>query len=231
MSRVKAGVDAVRDVVVKHPATYSKAILEKLDELIGPGIWLDPFIGTGKLYSLTRPDRQFVGVELEPEWAGVDPRTICGDSLAWMTEIRDEGVTRFDGVVTSPVYGNRMSDHHDAKDGSRRRSYKFDLGRDVSEGSSCEMYFWQPEYQAFHLAAWSLAFGVTRDGGLMHLNVKNFIRNREPQYVVAWHMGALKRVGWKIEKVVQVGVPGLRDGENYEARFDTEAIIIAKRSE
>ena len=30
----------------------------------------------------------------------------------------------FDAVITSPTYGNRMADHHNAQDGSRRVSYR-----------------------------------------------------------------------------------------------------------
>ena len=59
------------EVKVKHPATFSKAILERLDELVPNGVWLDPFAGTGKIEQLDRPGRGFVGIELEPEWAKV----------------------------------------------------------------------------------------------------------------------------------------------------------------
>ena len=140
----------------------------------------------------------------------------------------------FDGVVTSPVYGNRMSDHHNAKDASSRRSYKFDLGRDLSPGNAGMLYYWQDEYRELHLEAWDLARNLTRDGGLMFLNVKNFYRTvkgkREEFRVVAGHVQMLKDTGWRVKKIVQVAVPSMKHGENHDARFDTEAIIVAVNS-
>ncbi len=157
----------------------------------------------------------------------------------------------FDGVVTSPVYGNRMSDHHKAKDASRRRSYTHDLqsmtgddDRELSENNSGTMYFWQDDYKEFHLKAWRLCRDVTRPGGMMYLNVSNFLRTtrqrtkrgdantvkkQEIQYVVPWHMKALKEMGWKVETLLPVPTRRMRDGENAEARVDAEHIIVASR--
>lgn len=230
---------------VKHPAVWSDAILAKLDVVVGNGVWLDPFAGTAKIMKLETPSRRFVCVELEPEWAASHPDTIQGDSLVVMEDWIRTG-TMFDGVVTSPVYGNRMSDHHNAKDGSRRRGYKFDLGRDVSEGSSGAMYFWQDEYKEFHRRAWELAYQVTTPGGEMYLNVSDFIRtvrrrvkvagagdsrttNKVQQRVVAWHMKALIEVGWRVVECLKVATPRMRDGANGKARAEHENIIVAKK--
>lgn len=221
----------------KHPAAFGRSILHKLNEIVPPGVWLDPFAGTGKIYTIQNDDRRFVTVELEPEWAEMHPDTICGDSLEIMDGWLWDG-TRFDGVVTSPVYGNRMSDHHNAKDASRRRGYKFDLGRDPSPGSSGVMYFWQEEYRVFHQHAWKLAYEITRPGGAMFLNVSNFLRTKRSksgvkdqavQYVVPWHMKALINVGYEIITILPIGTPRLRDGENSEARVAEEHIIVAKK--
>jgi hypothetical protein len=229
VTRIPSGGEAQGEQRRKHPATYSASILSKLDEMVPDGIWCDPFVGTGKLYQLSTPSRQFVGVELEAEWAEYDERTICGDSLELMRHWVERETHRFDGFVTSPVYGNRMSDHHEAKDGSRRTSYRHLLGRMPSEGSSATMYFWQDSYQWFHRRAWSEAWYLTRPDGYFFLNVKNFIRNGDKQNVVGWHMKVLREVGWRIERVEQVGTPGHRDGENADARYDSEAIIVARK--
>ena len=45
----------------------------------------------------------------------------------------------FDMVVTSPTYGNRMADHHNAKDGRRRITYTHNLGRTLTPGNSGAM--------------------------------------------------------------------------------------------
>lgn len=44
--------------------------------------------------------------------------TIVGNAL--YLPFRDRA---FDGIVTSPCYGNRMADHHDARDDSKRNTY------------------------------------------------------------------------------------------------------------
>ncbi len=230
MARIPAsGDEAQGEQKRKHPATYTSTILEKLDEIVPDGIWCDPFIGIGKLYRLSTPARQFVGIEIEPEWASYDTRTIVGDARLQMAYWIDETTIRFDGFVTSPVYGNRMSDHHEANDGSRRTSYRHLLGRMPTVGSSATMYFWQESYQIFHLRSWADAYALTNDDGYFFLNVKNFIRKGEAQNVVGWHMKALREVGWRIETVYQVQTPGHRDGENADVRYDSEAIIVARK--
>lgn len=216
----------------KHPATFTKAILDKLAEIVGNGVYLDPFAGVGKIQRIQKLSRQFICVEIEPEWieqAPIPQLTICADSLKQMKEWRKDG-TRFDGIVTSCVYGNRMSDSHEASDGSRRTSYTHLLGRPVSEGSSAAMYFWQPEYRAFHYKAWKRCYQVTRPGGDGFFNVKNFIRDREIVDTVSWHRDTLVSVGWEIMELIKVPTPGHRDGENSEARVDHEVIIKARRA-
>lgn len=223
---------------VKHPAVFSDAILEYLDGVIGEGVWLDPFCGTGRVLELTRHTREFVGIELEEEWADIaNARDLGwvhhGDALALMAEWAvsyDTDDMRFAGIVTSPVYGNRMSDSHNASDPSRRRSYTHTLGRKLTEGSVADAYFWQDRYKTFHLEAWRLARECTRLDGEMWLNVKNFIRNRAVVNVVGWHMKALRQAGWTVLGKEEIATPGFRHGENGELRVETEAVIHARRA-
>jgi hypothetical protein len=85
-----------------------------------------------------------VEVELEPEWASQHPRTMVGDARA--LPLPD---ATFDMVVTSPTYGNRMTDHHNAKDGSRRITYTHNLGRTLTPGNSGAMQ-WGEDYRQLH---------------------------------------------------------------------------------
>ena len=103
-------------------------------------------------------DLETVGVELEPEWADLHPDTFVGNALALKFDDAD-----FDAVVTSPTYGNRLADHHNAKDGSVRRSYTHDLGRQLQEDNSGAMH-WGPKYRDFHRKAWIEAKRVIRPG-------------------------------------------------------------------
>ena len=59
----------------------------------------------------------------------------------------------FDAVVTSPCFGNRMADHHNAKDNSKRHTYRHYLGRELTKGSAAGMQ-WGEEYKHFHTEAW-----------------------------------------------------------------------------
>ena len=104
----------------RHPARYSDALLPVMARyLIGCRRVLDPFGGVGGVFRLSAwlPGAELQAVEIEPEWAAADPRITLGSalSLPWAAGY-------FDAVATSPAYGNRMADHHDARDGSRRSS-------------------------------------------------------------------------------------------------------------
>lgn len=103
---------------------------------------LDPFAGVGGIHLLNDGVmmRRTFAVELEPEWAAESAMlgpTWCGDFFEFkptgtMLDSMSEGHPRraismnalmlhpwpvmYDAVVTSPTYGNRMADHHDAKE-------------------------------------------------------------------------------------------------------------------
>lgn len=120
---------------VKHPARFNDAVLHQAGLYLLGRAWadpkatairiLDPMAGAGRVHELggvTIQDAgmdsepravsfETVGVELEPEWAAAHPRTIVGDAL----RLPFADIT-FDAIVVSPTYGNRMADHHDAKE-------------------------------------------------------------------------------------------------------------------
>lgn len=91
---------------------------------------LDPFAGVGGIHQLADPTSKGLGilhaqgritasryvrttgVELEPAWAAAHPDTIVGNVL----HLSAIAVEPFDALVTSPCYGNRMADAHEAKD-------------------------------------------------------------------------------------------------------------------
>lgn len=106
-----------------HPATFSKAILDRLRSMlaverdrVGAIAVLDPFAGVGGVHELAEENVHTYGVELQPEWAAAHERTVCMSVLdfpkSWDGEL-------FDAIVTSPCYGNRMADSHDAQDKCR----------------------------------------------------------------------------------------------------------------
>lgn len=102
-----------------NPAKFSDRVLHVIEPLVEterirlgrePRI-LDPFAGVGKVHIL---GTQTYGIEIEPEWAQQHPRTHVGDSRNLIKLLSRR--KRFDMVITSCTYGNRMADHHNAQE-------------------------------------------------------------------------------------------------------------------
>lgn len=205
-------------MTVAHPAKFSAPILGVLRELVPPGAKvLDPFAGVGLVHSLDHAETW--GVEIEPEWATVHPRTIVGDALS--LPFPDAS---FDVVVTSPTYGNRMADHHNAKDGSRRITYRHTLGRPLHPNNSGQLQ-WGAKYREFHERAWAEVRRVLRPGGRFLLNVSNHIRKGEEQPVAEWHRDTLRAMGFWFVWAVPIETPRMRFGENHQARITHEHVL------
>ena len=213
-----------------HPAVYSPAILKKLGQELAvesqrigrPLSVLDPFAGTGRIHDLAGPALRTVGIEIEVEWASYHHRTAVGDARALPFPSNS-----FDAVVTSPTYANRMADHHEARDGSRRITYRHSLGRPLTPGNSGEMQWGEP-YRELHRAAWAEALRVLVPGGLLLVNVKDHVRKGALVPVTDWHREALEALGFVVEAVDHVETPGMRFGANGSTRADHESIIRAR---
>lgn len=220
---------------ISHPARFGDQLLDLfaavLTSDLGMGITriLDPFAGTGRIHELgDRLGLTTVGVELEPEWAQMDDRTICGSAL----DLAACGIAPgdFDAIVTSPTYGNRLADSHNPQDDSLRRSYKFDLGRDLGDQNSGAMQ-WGPTYKAFHEDAWAEAVAALRDGGLFILNIKDHIRDGRRQDVAGWHATCLTHEhGLVVLRVYEVDTGSLRQGDNAEARLPEQVWVFRKEA-
>lgn len=211
------------DSVPEHPAKSSPSILVVIGRHLADG-WrvLDPFAGVGGIHALTHVHT--TGVELQPRWAAAHPRTIVGNALALPFP-----ADTFDAVATSPVYGNRLSDHHDARDGSRRFSYTHCYG-EALHPDNAGILQWGDKYRTFHEQAWREVHRVVRPGGRFVLNVKDHPRGGRIQPVVDWHRACiLDRCGFTLLAEEQVAAPGLRYGANSAARVDHEAVLVFER--
>lgn len=202
---------------ISHPARYSDALLPVFAELLADHKKvLDPFAGTGRIHELE--GHITIGVEIEPEWATLHPDTIVGNAL--VLPFDDE---EFDAICTSPCYGNRLADSHNAIDPGARHSYTHDLGRTLSKDSSGAMQ-WGDDYRKFHVMAWAEAIRVLRPGGVFVLNISDHIRNFTRCPVSAWHATILLNKGLKLIDCVPVSTSRLRAGENADARVDAELV-------
>ena len=215
-----------------HPAKFSPEILEVLNDVFpAEGVVLDPFAGIGGIHDLQTAERWTIGVEIEPEWAAAHLATRVGSALS--LPFFDD---MFDAVATSPTYGNRMADSHDARDGSYRRSYTHDLrrltgdsGRKLDPDNSGSMQ-WGPEYRRFHALAWGECYRVLKPGGTMVVNISDHIRGGEPQGVHLWHAAMLGRVGFEPVTALPVATKRHRRGENHEARVAEEWVLVFEKS-
>lgn len=212
-----------------HPAKFSLPVLNAIArhlDIHGPvRRVIDPFAGTGLVHVLSASKVstvETVGVELEPEWAAHHPRTIVGDALH--LPFPDDS---FDCMVTSPCYGNRMADHHEAKDASKRNTYRHTLGRELHRNNSGAMQ-WSGEYRDFHADAWNEAMRVLTRDALVLLNVSNHIRGGREELVAEWHLDRWLEAGRKLVAAVSVPTPRNRNGANAHLRVAHEWLFVLR---
>lgn len=218
-----------------HPAEFSVEVLVALAKMLpeylpivdpdDPPKVLDPYAGKGSgVDHLARLGYAAAGLELEPEWAEASELVTTGDVLAmpWPAEY-------FDAVVTSPCYGNRMADHHEARDDSTRITYTHKLGRVPSPGSAAVLQWGRP-YREHHEAAARAMFAVlpTGEDGLVVVNMKNHVRKGDEQLVVEWWVNMLIVAGCRLLEVQRVPTPGMGFGQNGNLRAECEFLIAVR---
>jgi tRNA G10 N-methylase Trm11 len=202
---------------MKHPAKYTDCLLPVFEKMIPVNSRvLDPFAGTGKIHLLPF---ETVGLEIEPEWASMHYQTVCGDA----TEMPFKNDS-FDVICTSPTYGNRMADSHNAKDGSKRNTYTHILGRKLNPNNSGHMHFGE-KYKILHQKAYVECRRVLKPNGIFILNVKNFIKAGKEIDVAGWHITELEKLGFILEDTVDVPVRGNGFGQNRDKRVPFELVL------
>jgi len=223
--------------VTRHPAKFSTDVLRTINSIVTAhrdertARILDPFAGTGRVHELALAGEvATLGIEIEREWASMHPSTVWGDARhAWSLIRAGAGWTEVDFICTSPTYGNRMADSHNARDASRRNTYTHAIGRKLAEANTGAMQ-WGPDYRRLHEEVYAAAVPLLASNGLFVLNVSDHIRNREVMPVTAWHVEALEWLGLAEVKRHEVETPRLRFGENHEARIEHESVIVLART-
>lgn len=199
-----------------NPAKYSTAILLALDHIVTQEAdrlgrrlnILDPFGGVGRAHRLGEAGHHVVTFELEPEWAAQAPGpSVVGDSRH--LACRDDWA---DVVMSSPVYPNRMTDHHEARDLcgrcdgrkvvasdagpfvtcgackgaglSMRNTYRHQLGRMPSKGATSVLQ-WGNAYRKVTAEIMAECLRPLRAAGLIVWNTSNHLRTVDRQGVKA----------------------------------------------
>jgi hypothetical protein len=209
-------------MIRQHPAKYSESLMPVLARILSTRKRiLDPMAGSGKVFELRNslPDAQIFAGEIEPEWAIMSEAMVANAlHMPWASGV-------FDAVVTSPTYGNRMADHHNARDGSRRITYTHVLGRKLHTDNSGAMQ-WGSEYRHFHRMVWAEVYRVLARRGIFVLNCKDHYRGGILQEVTKWHISAVEALGFRTRYHELVQCPGMRFGENHQSRVDYESVIV-----
>lgn len=194
-----------------HPAKFSDPILDAMGRLVraevrraqgrrphgalDPMVLLDPLAGVGRIHQLAWPGRlDTIGCEIQARWAACHSRTLCVDAMVFLAWCARHGIT-FDIVASSPTYGNRLSDHHDARDGSTRRSYRHDYGEPLADNNSGQ-FPWGTKYRTFHVELFRLLYAVTAPGGLVLWNTSYIPKNGQLIGVTEFHRGVALAVGY-----------------------------------
>ena len=212
----------------EHPAKFSRALVDVFVDVLSPmnvKRICDPFAGTGRVHEVADLlGVDSIGVEIEARWASMHGRTLCADS----TKVTPDELGDFDCIVTSPTYGNRMADKHDARDASDRATYKHRLGSDLSDGNTGGMQWTDDQYRATHEVIWRRFVDLLPPGGVFVLNVKDHVRNGVRQRVSAWHLSSLIDCGLRLLDDASISSAGLAGsaGSNAGQRSGIEHVYV-----
>jgi hypothetical protein len=241
----KTATRPVPSYLAPHPAPYSKELMPVLARMLrGHRRIHDPFAGTGRIFDLEAhlPGAVISASELQPRWAAHHPKTEIGDA----TDLPyPDGA--FDAIATSPVYPNRLTDHHNAQDDSHRINYTEYYGEPLQPNNAGAMP-WGDKWRNLHTTAFTEFKRLLCPGGAFILNMKDFIKTvpeskaGEPYYerlesqtsksgvqvrvnVTDWCVDVCRGLGFQVVESEDVDCPGMRKGQNGAARIPYETVI------
>lgn len=159
----------------------------------------------------------------------IQPERVAVVAVEEMGEVEIAGIQTTsgtyicEGYLHHNTYGNRMADHHDAKDDSKRITYRHKLGRPLHERNTGQMQ-WGGEYMLMHRLAWIEVWRVLTPGGWFVLNIRDHIRDGKRVPVCDWHVLTAKSIGFELRNEQEVKTRGMRFGANRDLRLDHEMV-------
>lgn len=213
---------------IRHPAQYSDALLPTMARYLRAGwLVLDPFAGVGGLARLGFTGARFVLNEIEGNVIAQAQGKcrVMGNALTLPFASET-----FDAVVTSPTYGNRMADHHRARDASKRNTYYHAFGG-VMHADNTGLLQFGAAYCERHARAWGEVARVLKHGGLFVLNVSDHIRGGRQVNVSQWHRETLCGMGLTLRASHSIKTPRNRCGANGHLRCECEYVFVFAKAQ
>ena len=213
---------------IRHPAQYSDALLPTMARYLRAGwLVLDPFAGVGGLARLGFTGARFVLNEIEGNVIAQAQGKCRAMGNALTLPFASE---TFDAVVTSPTYGNRMADHHRARDASKRNTYYHAFGG-VMHADNTGLLQFGAAYCERHARAWGEVARVLKHGGLFVLNVSDHIRGGRQVNVSQWHRETLCGMGLTLRASHSIKTPRNRCGANGHLRCECEYVFVFAKAQ
>jgi hypothetical protein len=226
----------------EHPAKFTDEILDLIAEIVKRLMGdkhsqiLDVFGGIGKIGLLKKRGvlATITSNELEGEWATQGAGFGCDVIRVGDARLLPWGWREFfDLVITSCVYGNRMSDNFKANDKSKRITYRHKLGRVLTPGNAGMMYFRAKgkkgyEYRVLHQIVCREIYRVLSRYYI--LNTKNFWNGGELHEVSEWHLRMAEENGFRLIEHHKVDVDGMGYGQNRDVRVDHENVYVFEKA-
>jgi len=217
---------------VKHPAKYTDTFIHEFAEILnGSNTVLDPFAGIGKLALIKEHgfNGRVICNEIETEWTKSEDHPVDEWHIGDAEEMQWAENNSIDAICTSPTYGNRMADHFNAKDGSKRITYRHFLGRPLDENNTGRMQ-WGKKYRKKHVGVYKECIRVLKNGGKMIINISDHIRGGKQIPVVKWHKETLIELGMNLIDEIQIETPRMGFGANAKARVEYEFILVFRKN-
>lgn len=211
---------------IRHPARFSAALFPTMARYLQAGwLVLDPFAGVGGVVRLGYTGARFVVNEIQQNVIAQAQGKcrVMGNALTLPF-----AAETFDAVVTSPTYGNRMGDHHRARDASRRNTYYHAFGGGLHFDNTGLLQF-GAAYCECHARAWSEAARVLKRGGLFVLNISDHIRDGRRVYVSKWHLDTLRDLEMTLRACHAIKTPRNRYGANGQVRCECEYVFVFEK--